>query len=93
MILNCGKNDLFLMRFSYDNLTVLSLLTVQWQQQVSWHVYGAAHTYFPNTMCYLACIILLNYSKKTFKFFRMKLMHKIILNLTFNLTENTACLY
>jgi hypothetical protein len=75
------------MRLSYDNLTVLSLLIVQWRQQASWHVCGAMHTYFPNTICYLFSIRLLNYSQEPFKSFRNKLMHKIILNLTSTLQK------
>jgi hypothetical protein len=50
MTLNCGKSDLFLRSLSNDNLTVLSLLTVHWWQQVSWQVHGAAHTNFPYTI-------------------------------------------
>ena len=79
MTLNCGKSDPFVRPLSYDNLTVLSLLTVQWRQQVSWQVHEATHTCFLNTVCYLVCIILLNYSSRLFKPFRMKLMYKIIL--------------
>ena len=62
MTLNCGKSDLFLKPLSYDKLTVVSLLTVQWRKQVSWQVHGAAHNYFPKTICYLVCITLLNYA-------------------------------